>query len=417
MPELRPFHGIRYSSSSDLPKLICPPYDIISPEEQETLHRVHEHNAVHLELAQGGQATYAEVGETFRTWLAEGVLKRDDKASLYVYRQDFVDAGGTRRRVAGVVGALVLEAFGESAGVLPHERTMAGPKQDRLALMRACPANISPIYAIYRGAGGLAPFYDSLENRPTAARAQDGRGILHRLWVISAPGELAMLRDAVAPGPLVIADGHHRYETALAYHRERADEPGPIASAAGQGQGDHDSIMCFCVDADSEELVVLPYNRVLRSGVGPAQMAERLRAELEATGLQGDPQEFLASSKADHAFAFVFEDGVLAVEVSDEQVVAAVGDRAPAWRALDVVALHEVVLPAVLPEGPEEIAFTKDPSEIEARVRDGWTAGVLLRALRPADVVEVARSGERMPQKASYFWPKAATGLVFHALD
>ena len=403
MPELRPFPGIRYSSSSDLAKLICPPYDIISPEEQDALHRLHPHNAVHLELAQGGQAGYAAVGATFRAWLADGTLVRDDKPSLYVYRQDFVDAAGLRRRVAGVVGALVLEELGAASGVLPHERTMAGPKQDRLALMRACPANISPIYAVYRGGGGLGPFYDSLENRPAAARAQDAHGILHRLWVVSAPAELAMLADALAPGPLVIADGHHRYETALGYHRDRAGEP-----------GDHGTIMCFCVDADSEELVVLPYNRVLRAAESPAG---RLREDFGATPVEGDPQEWLAGSKADHAFAFVLADETLGVELSDERVVAAVGERAPAWRALDVVALHEVVLPAVLPGGPEEIAFTKDPDEIEARVRAGWTAGVLLRALRPADVVEVARSGERMPQKASYFWPKAATGLVFHALD
>jgi uncharacterized protein (DUF1015 family) len=215
-----------------------------------------------------------------------------------------------------------------------------------------------------------------------------------------------MLRDAIAPGPLVIADGHHRYETALAYHAERTGEP-----------GDHDSIMCFCVDADSEELVVLPYNRVLRTPVPADDLADRLRVELGATDLEGDPQAFLAGSRADHAFVFVFDAEHLGVEVTDAQVVAAAGERAPAWRALDVVALHEVVLPAVLPEGPAELAFTKDPSEIEARVREGWTAGVLLRALRPADVVEVAKSGERMPQKASYFWPKAATGLVFHALD
>lgn len=403
MPELRPFNGIRYSSSQDLPKLICPPYDIISPEEQEALHRLHPHNAVHLELAQGGRASYEDVGAAFRAWLSDGTLARDDQASLYVYRQDFVGADGTRRRVAGVVGALVLEEFGESAGVLPHERTMAGPKEDRLALMRAVRSNISPIYAVYRGGGDLAPFYDSLENRPPAARAQDAQGILHRLWVVSAPGEVEMLRDAVAPGPLVIADGHHRYETALAYHRERGAEP-----------GNHDSIMCFCVDADSEELVVLPYNRMLRASESPAA---RLREEFGAQPVEGDPQGFLASSKADHAFAFVLADEILGVEVSDERVRATVGDRAPAWRALDVVALHEVVLPAVLPGGTDELAFTKDPAEITARVAAGWTAGVLLRALRPADVVEVARSGERMPQKASYFWPKAATGLVFHALD
>ncbi|HEV2754866.1 MAG TPA: DUF1015 domain-containing protein [Actinomycetota bacterium] len=402
MPELRPFTGIRYSSSSDLPKLICPPYDVISPEEQDALHRVHPHNAVHLELAQGGQANYSEAGETFAGWLADGTLTRDETPSLYVYRQDFVDANGLRRRVAGVVGALALEEFGESAGVLPHERTMAGPKEDRLALMRAVRANISPIYAIYRGGGGLGPFFDSLEHRPTAGRAQDSQGVLHRLWVVSAPAEVAMLTEALAPGPLVIADGHHRYETALAFHREQGDE-----------EGDHDSIMCFCVDADSEELVVLPYNRVLKTGV--PDLGTSLRDDLGGRTIEGDPQEFLAESKADHAFAFVLAGGIVGVEVSDAQVVEAVGERAAAWRALDVVALHEVVLPRLLPEGPDEMRFTRDPAEVQELVASGWTAGVLLRALRPADVVDVAQSGERMPQKASYFWPKAATGLVFHS--
>ena len=402
MPELRPFTGIRYSSSSDLPKLICPPYDVISPEEQDALHRLHPHNAVHLELAQGGQANYSEAAATFAAWLEDGTLAREGKPALYVYRQDFVDAAGLRRRVAGVVGALVLEEFGDSSGILPHERTMAGPKADRLALMRAVRANISPIYAVYRGGGGLGPFYDSLEHRPVAARAQDPQGVLHRLWVISAPAEIAMLSEALAPGPLVIADGHHRYETALAFHREQ------------EGPGDHDSIMCFCVDADSEELVVLPYNRILRApGTG---LAERLRDELGGIRIDGAPGDFLTKSKADHAFVFVLPEGLVGVEVSDADVVAVVGERAEAWRALDVVALHEVVLPRALPGGIEEMRFTRDPGEVTSLVGEGWTAGVLLRALRPAEIVEVARSGERMPQKASYFWPKAATGLVFHSL-
>ena len=406
MPELRPFTGVRYSSSSDLQKLICPPYDIISPEEQAALHLLHPHNAVHLELAQGGAAGYDDVGRRWSEWLSEGALAVDRQPSLYVYRQDFVDHEGVRRRVVGVIGALVLEEFGDSSGVLPHERTMPGPKKDRLALMRACPANISPIYSVYRGGGGLGPFYDSLENRPPEARAQDSQGILHRLWAITAPAELVMLSEAAGEDALVIADGHHRYETALAYHRERAE-----------ASGDHGSIMCFCVDADSEELVVLPYNRAVRSPDSAGTIAGRLRDEFGAETVAGDPQEFLESSKADHAFVFVLPDELLGVEVSDARVVAEIGDRAEAWRALDVVALHEVVLPRSIPE-VEELRFSKDPSEVAGLVRtEGWSVGVLLRALRPSDVVDVARSGERMPQKASYFWPKAATGLVFHALD
>ncbi|MFN2586526.1 MAG: DUF1015 family protein [Actinomycetota bacterium] len=401
MPELRPFTGIRYSSTSDLPKLICPPYDVISPEEQEALHRLHPHNAVHLELAQGGKANYSEAGATFAAWMADETLTRDETPALYVYRQDFVDSSGLRRRVAGVIGALTLEELGHSAGVLPHERTMAGPKEDRLALMRAVRANISPIYAVYRGGGGLVPFYDSLEHRPTAARAQDAQGVLHRLWVVSAPGEIAMLAGVLAPGPLVIADGHHRYETALAFHREQ------------QEPGDHDAIMCFCVDADSEELVVLPYNRVLRTGAH--DLGPRLRERLGGRDVEGDPQRFLTESKADHAFVFVLPEERIGIEVADAQVVEAVGSRAGAWRALDVVALHEVVLPGLVSKGIDELRFTKDPAEVSALVRSGWSAGILLRALRPADVVEVARSGERMPQKASYFWPKAATGLVFRS--
>jgi uncharacterized protein (DUF1015 family) len=266
---------------------------------------------------------------------------------------------------------------------------------------------VSPIYAIYRGGGGLAPFLDALENRPPEARFADGAGILHRLWVIRAPAEIEMLTDAVRPGPLVIADGHHRYETALAFHEERSGGP-----------GDHDTIMCFCVDADVEELVVLPYHRALRTPVAPSQIADRLEKRFGARSLGAMAHdEALRSSPADHPIVLVTERESLLVEVSDEEVVAAVGDRHPAWRALDVVALHQMILPELLPEGIDELSFSKDPDAIRKLVSDGWSVGALLRALSAAAIVDVAGSGERMPQKASYFWPKALTGLVFHPLS
>jgi uncharacterized protein (DUF1015 family) len=407
MPELKPFKGIRYSSSADLKDLTCPPYDIISPDDQDRLHERHANNAVRLELARPDPTgeKYRSVSSTFQRWMTEGVLEEESSEALYVYRQDFEGPDGVRRRVVGVLGALELEPFGTDSGVLPHEQTMAGPKADRLALMRALPVNVSPIYAIYRGAGGLAPFFEALENRPTDARFADDSGILHRLWVIRAPAELTMLSDAIRSGPLVIADGHHRYETALGFHQERAGEP-----------GDHGSIMCFCVDADSEGLVVLPYNRAVRTTI-PRDIEATLVERFSAVPAAGPADTVLAGSTADHPMIFVTTGGETLVEISDAQVVDTVGERHPAWRALDVVALHQLVLPALFPEGDIELSFSKDPDHIRKLVSAGWTAGVLLRAISAAAIVDVAGSGERMPQKASYFWPKAITGLVFHSLS
>ena len=218
-----------------------------------------------------------------------------------------------------------------------------------------------------------------------------------------------MLTDALAPGPLVIADGHHRYETALAFHREQAAE--------GR-DGDHGTIMCFCVDADSEELVVLPYNRAVKTSAALSDVAQRLRSEFaaEPTPVEG-AQDALEAGAADHAYLFVLPDDSYIARVSDDAVVAEVGDRHPAWRSLDVVALHEVVLPRILAGDSPELRFAKDPKEIVDLVNSAsYDFGVLLRALRAAEIVDVATSGERMPQKASYFWPKAITGLVFHSL-
>lgn len=403
MPNLEPFAGIRYSST-ELRDLICPPYDIISPDLQDRLYERDPRNAVRLELARGeGEERYRSAAATFDEWLEDRTLALDEPG-LYVYRQDFVGPDGDRRRVVGVIGALTLEPFGRDAGILPHERTMPGPKKDRLALMRACPVNLSPIYAIYRGAGQLEPFFDSLEHRPTSARVTDADGIRHTLWAITAPAEIDMLRRAHAAGPLVIADGHHRYETALAYHSEMAEQP-----------GGHGAIMCFCVDADASGLVVLPYNRALKTSVTSDEIARRLEERLAGQPARGP--EDLAPDDAGHPFVFVLSQGEFAARVEPEDVAALLGDRAAAWRALDVVVLHEAALPKLLPEGIGGFTFSKDPDEIRKLVIDGWSAGVLLRATTAAQIVDVARSGERMPQKASYFWPKAATGLVFRALD
>ena len=411
VPQLRPFYGVRFAPIGPLKDLVCPPYDVISPDEQVSLHDRSPYNAVRVELpfsdGDGKTERYEKAGRRFREWLEEGVLVADGTPSLYVYRQDYVRADGSRGRVAGVIGALELEHYGATSGVLPHERTMPGPIEDRLRLMTACPVNISPIYAIYRGRGGLASYYESLSGRPPDARFVDESGTLHRLWAIGAAAEIDVLRAAIRPGPMVIADGHHRYETALAFHEEQRDAP-----------GGHDAVMCFCVDADAEELVVFPFHRALRARLSHAEIGHRLISEFGGkTMAPGESAAARAASRADHPMTFVLPDEHILVEVSEDDVIEATGDRPHAWRSLDVVALHEAVLPRLFPEGIEEIVFTKEVHRVETLVGEvGWSAGVLLRAPSATEVIDVATAGERMPQKASYFWPKAVTGLVFRSL-
>jgi uncharacterized protein (DUF1015 family) len=409
VPDFRPFPGVRYARSEELADIVCPPYDVISPDEQIRLHERHPHNAVRVELpfSEGHDVAdrYRKAARTFAEWIRSGVLVEDSTPCFYVYRQDFTWKG-TRRRVAGVIGALRLEELGPASGILPHERTMPGPIEDRLALLQACPVNISPIYAIYRGGGGLAPYLDSLENRPPQARLVDEHGTLHRLWVIGAPAEITMLTEALEPGPLVIADGHHRYETALAFSQKQSSP------------GRHDSVMCFCADADVEDLNVLPYHRAIDTLLDPGEFKARLldgwgARELDATVAD----RVLERSAADHSFLVALPHGELLLEVDEDFVLAAVGDQPAAWRSLDVVALHEAILPKLLPEGIERLRFSSNPEEIARLVERGThTVGILLKPLEAVQVVEVARAAMRMPQKASYFWPKAVTGLVFRPL-
>ncbi len=396
MAELKPFRGIRYRDASDLGRLTCPPYDVISPEQQRRLHQLHPHNAVRLELAQtgGNPQGYRDVGITFRRWLQEGVLAPDPDERYYVYRQDFIAPDGTSRTVTGVIGALTLQPWGRD--VLPHERTMPGPKADRLALLRACPVNLSPLYAIYRGSGAGRAALERVTAAPPDGDLTDPDGVRHRVWAV--PGEaLAEVGAAVASLPVVIADGHHRYETALAYHEERG------------GSGPHSAVMTLCVDADSEPLLVLPYHRYGRVGIDPAELRRRL---LDAGARPGDPP-----TADGHRYTFVLPSDELHLVLSDEDVDGAL-EGPPAWRRLDVVVLHELVLPRVLPEGFAELGFSRDAEAVRALVAAGDAdVAILVDPVAPAEVVDVAASGARLPQKASYFWPKAITGLVFRPLD
>ncbi|MDQ6796912.1 MAG: DUF1015 domain-containing protein, partial [Actinomycetota bacterium] len=255
MPRFEPFPGVRYDNARvSLDDVAAPPYDVIDPQEREALGARSPWNVVHVDLAHP-----SDVGDRYQTarcrfdeWLLSGILATDAEPGFYVYKMGFRDDDGNQRQTSGVIGALGLMPPGEG-GVLPHEHTMSRPKDDRLNLMRACRANLSPIWGLSL-ATGLSQLCEV--TGPPLARCTDAEGVHHRLWRVTQPGVIEAITDTVASASVVIADGHHRYETALAWQAE-------VRAASADREGDHDLVLAYLVELAPEQLSVGPIHRAV----------------------------------------------------------------------------------------------------------------------------------------------------------
>jgi uncharacterized protein (DUF1015 family) len=430
LPQLLPLRALRYDSRAvpDLAAVLCPPYDVISPAERARLAARDAHNAVHLELpaepAAGSTATdrYAAAGRLFADWQATDVLRLDAQPALYVYEQLYrlPADGAVGRRARGFFCRLRLEPPG--GGVRRHERTLAGPKEDRLRLLRAVRANLSPVLLLYAdGAAGArsAALLDELAAGAPAAQATDDAGTLHRLWPADpATAAGGALVGMAAAGPLTIADGHHRYETALRYADEvRARDAGAAAAAA-------DVVLALLFDAASGGLTLLPTHRLVHC-LPAAESLPDAAAELFTLESQDDG-DVLARRVADAG------PGTLGLWTRAGGFVlrpraAALAEHLPAGsaalRSLDVSVLG-AALRRLVGEDPDRLAeagrlsYTKDAADGLAQVADGRADACFLLAATPVEsVLAVAGASELMPPKSTYFVPKAATGLVFNRLD
>jgi uncharacterized protein (DUF1015 family) len=376
VPRFEPFAAVRYAAGPDLSPVAAPPYDVISPDDRARLVEKSEHNAVRIELPadEGGRDRYQVAADLWRSWQDEGVLFTDDSPSFYGYRMSFAADDGSPRSTLGVLGALELSRPGE-AGILPHERTTSKDKADRLNLLRACRANLSPIWGL-----SLAPGLSGLlaVDRPPDAWADDEDGNRHELWRLAA-GDAAAIGQAVAAEPLVIADGHHRYETALAYRDESPGLPGAR------------SVLCYVVELTESQLAVGPIHRLLSE-------VPDLSPWFDLTPVDDVPRAGLALVTADQAWR-------LTPKPSTAEAAEADLDSS----RLDV-ALRE--LPGV------SVRFQHGAELAVSMVRKGEAAAAVL--LRPATVEQIAATGhggERMPPKTTFFYPKLRTGMVFRALD
>ncbi len=359
MAEIKPFSALRYDTdrSGPLEDLVAPPYDVIGPHERDALLAKSPHNVVHLTLPDSEE----EAGRTFRAWREEGDLIAEEQG-FWALSQDYVGPDGVSRTRSGLVGSLRVEPY-ETGTVMPHERTHRGPKEGRLRLLREVRAQLEPIFLLYEGD---APF--ETPDRPPQLKVEGAR-----LWHLPEEG----LGDAFADRRLLIADGHHRYETALAYHEET-------------GTPESGYMMVVLVSLDDPGLTIFPTHRVFRDAPQREQLTGESRSDPEAALRELDE---LSRERA----AVVVYDG------KTELAVDGAGE-------LDVQLVDRL--------GHEGLSYTADWREAVRAVDDGDAqVAVLMRPTRIEDVFQVAARGETMPQKSTYFYPKLVSGLLFHPLE
>jgi uncharacterized protein (DUF1015 family) len=424
--DLRRLHG-------DLARVVSPPYDVISPEERAVLAARDPHNVVHLILPEGeGPAKYAHAGDLLARWREEGVLTRDAEPAFYRLDQTFAPPGAaagaapiTRR---GFLALVELVPFSERV-VLPHERTLSGPKADRLELFRATRTNLSPGFMLYRDARReLDP---ALSDGEVLAEMSTPDGVRHVLTKVTKPEALRAIVEGVARSTLLIADGHHRYETALGYSRE-VDAAHPGASPVGE----HRYFMTFLTNGDDPGLVVFPTHRHAHSLTG---------FSFDALA-RGAAATFTVEELPRAAPAAVLTEALRRAKARGPSVVAAATDgravlltlrgdvdldahptlsrQPPVLRKTDVSVLHAGLLEGVLGITPAAQAaktnlwYPQDASAALADLRSGKGDVLFLMNATPvAEVREVAEAGEVMPQKSTFFYPKVPTGLAIHTLD
>jgi uncharacterized protein (DUF1015 family) len=392
VPDISPFEGLVFDEAvaGPLDRVTAPPYDTISDARLREHLAASPFNVVRLDLAEGpdglGAADdrYVRAGDLLREWESRGVLVRLREPGYHAYRMSFT-ASGAERTLTGLIAAMTLEDWG--GGVIPHERTMPGPLEDRLSLLRATHTHLSAVYGTIEGP--CDPLHELLEATtagPPSSEAADEQGVVHRMWPVPADPAIA---GWLSTAPLLIADGHHRYTTALRYRQERDAERGP---------GPWDRVLTLIVDAAIERPPVLPFHRLQTGGAVDGDGDDEVVRDLD-TALTRVSDDATIVARIDRA------DGPLRYRVRT------LTGAPPAVRAL-----HEEILDGRVPDG--SLRYVSDPHQADEAVRSGEAvAAYLLPPTTPERIRAVIERGDRLPQKSTYFWPKPRTGMIMMPLD
>jgi uncharacterized protein (DUF1015 family) len=399
MADVEPLNALHYDLSKvgGLQPVAAPPYDVIDAAQRAELLGRSPYNVVEVDLPQNGADPYGHAADVLQRWSSEGIVVRDETPALWALAQDYTGPDGQRRTRHGVFARVKVEDYGPGR-IRPHERTHPGPKEDRLRLTRATRANLSPIFSLYDDPGNaawnaVAPFTDATP----WGEVTDDEGTVHKLWRVTDEGAIAAFTDALKGTELLIADGHHRYETARVYQRE-------------QPSADH-VLMCLVALQDSG-LTVFPTHRLVT-----AADRDALAAALERDWTT-EPRDTLS-------IGYYADGAEQTLYLSDWAIAdAALEGKPEPYRRLDTAVLEALILKGALGMSEDDIShfngldYARTPEEARARVDAGTADAAFFMSPTPVERVrDVAAAGENMPPKSTYFFPKVLTGMVFNPLE
>lgn len=429
MAHIAPFRGVLYDARKvgDIACVVAPPYDVISPSLQEELYRRSDYNIVRIVLGRDALGDTAEDNRYTRAagfwsqWLREGVLRRDERPAIYICQNEYSTSGGRLQVRVGFVAAIRLEDFSRGS-VLPHEKTLRGPKADRLCLIRAVGANLSPIFSFYADPSRKVDRLLSMcIGHPPAVRMVDKEGIGQTLWRVEEEQTIRDIVDGLRDHPIFIADGHHRYETALAFRDEMRKQRGLHADAP------YEYVMMYFVNIEGTGLTILPAHRLLHHlpHLDKNDLLRRIGVFFDVKRMEHIEALLSAMGNEDHRKnlfgLYLGRPGFFLLRLRDREVVDHLVEwtKSEAWRRLDVVVLHRVLIEHLLgvtleaEDQGQPIRFSTDARfAVEQVDRGDGQLVFFLNPTRIQDVRAVAEQGESMPQKSTYFYPKLLSGLI-----
>lgn len=433
MVRIAPFRGVFYNRKKfrDLAKVVAPPYDVISGAEQEKLYKKSPHNFVRLDLSQE-KDSYEAVAQTFEEWQAEGILERDDQRAIYFLSQRFKLKSGEQKERLGFFALTELQDFADG-DIRPHEKTHDAPKADRLKLMLACHAQLSPIFALYAQPKQTANRILALAVEGVAPwiEVEQENGDHCRLWRITDAAVIGKVTEEMRALKLLIADGHHRYEATLQYRDQLRRERGQWS-----GREAFNYIMAYFANLNDDNVIILPTHRLVRGYAHKPflELEEALQTYFYVEQHPKTPEGKASFLKALKAAAkkhrvvgasFKRDPRYLILRLKNKRIMQRLAkDLSAPLRELDVSTLHLLILEHILGLTREQqetggnLDYTQDEDAVLQRLeKEDFQAAFLLNAPKAEEILSIAAGGEKMPQKSTYFYPKLSSGLIVNKID